>query len=145
MFTILRRLTVLCFLSACVVLLSTNWAQRALAATCESCDFTYASCAYNCDQMFDYCQAISGQSDPYCYDQRSSCYDDCRYNGEDCWDFCTVRDPNTGQDTGSHTSACGHSRSACELACDDNMHDCEQNGGNDCGTAYQDCMVQCCE
>ena len=143
MFKILRRLSVLCFLSACVVLLSTGWAQRALAATCESCDEQYVSCEHQCDYEHDICQVVYGPSYGCDLDDYY-CYQDCKSAASNCWSGCTITDP-TNTDTGSHSSACGRGRSPCELACNDALHGCDQNGGTDCGTNYNDCMNQCCE
>ena len=142
-----RRLLILCFLCACLFVLSTPLHVRVLAATCDECDSNFGACLSPCYFQHEDCIANmsnTGNSQAFCDQQYSNCQDGCFTTYTHCLDLCTFRDPNTGQDTGSR-NICGHSRSSCELACNDAEHQCAQSGGTDCGTTYQDCMVQCCE
>src|SRR5438552_2754098 len=114
--TILRRLMVLCFLCGCLIILSTGWGQRVLAATCEACDENLYNCDVSCSTQHYIC-IEEGFSTAECDFNEYWCRRACKQDADSCWDSCTLRDPATGQDTGSHTSACGYGRSACELAC----------------------------
>ena len=144
-FRVLRRLLILSLLCGCLFVLSTPLQQVVLGATCKQCDTNFGNCLVVCFYDHDYCDNYTWGSQAYCDQQYDECAGSCQQSYSQCYDLCTLRDPNTGEDTGSHNSACGHTRSSCELACNNALHQCGQNGGSDCGSTYQDCMVQCCE
>jgi hypothetical protein len=142
---IMKRLLILSFLCGCLFVLSTPFHVHVLGATCVSCDETYVGCMSGCDNGYNFCTGGGPDPNGYCAAIRSGCYDDCQTSASNCWFGCTLQNPGTGEDTGSHVSACGHTRSACELACNNVLHQCANNFGSDCGSNYQDCMAQCCE
>lgn len=129
------------FAAVLIVALTAKTPNVTAVTNCPQCDPTYQSCASAAMTAYNDC--INGGQHPqtYCEEVRDWQLDICIGSYQSCLASCNVTFP-PGSSGASGT--CGKGRTPCEQSCSAGRQQCVAEGGTDCGTQYQDCMIGCC-
>jgi hypothetical protein len=92
----------------------------------SACSNSQNTCLTNCGNTYDNCVNSTWNG-----------YDNCLYGFTDFTGLCSI------VYQAGYPPPSGRGRTPCDFACRDDMMECRQNGGDDCGQTYNDCKLSC--